>query len=44
MHVAIAAHSAILLAVFNAALEVDEESTRSWFGTGEMRSVILTRV
>ena len=24
-------------------LEVDDDSTRMWFGTGEMRSVILTR-
>lgn len=42
-HVAIAAHSAFLLAVFNAALDVDSEETRTWFGTGEMRSVLLRR-
>lgn len=41
-HVAIASHSAFLLATFNAALEVEEESARQWFGTGEMRSVLLT--
>ena len=41
-HVAIAAHSAFLLAVFNAALDCDAESTRLWFGTGELRSVLLT--
>lgn len=89
-HVAIAAHSAFLLTVFNAvrtpaahsilsnsaiiacqhfepqpaawpivhvrmcacvgrigarglaAVDCDEESTRTWFGTGEMRSVLLT--
>ena len=32
------------LAVFNAVLECADESTRTWFGTGEMRSVLLTRV
>ena len=25
------------------AVECDDEATRQWFGTGEMRSVILTR-
>ena len=42
-HVAVACHSAILLALFNAVLECEDESLRTWFGTGEMRSVLLTR-
>lgn len=42
-HVAVAAHSAILLALFNAVLECDDEDTRKWFGTGEMRTVMLSR-
>ena len=50
-HVAVAAHSAFLLALFNAALEAqedadeedaDEVGVRAWFGTGEMRTVLLT--
>ena len=42
-HVAVAAHSALLLSMFNAVLDCEEEATRSWFGTGEMRSVLLAR-
>ena len=42
-HVAVAAHSAFLLATFNAVLDCDGEETRQWFGTGEMRTVMLTR-
>lgn len=43
-HVAVAAHSAWLLAMFNAVLTTDDgdEETRGWFGTGEMRTVLLT--
>ncbi len=41
-HVAVAAHSAFLLSLFNAALECDADETRRWFATGEMRTVILT--
>ena len=70
-HVAVAAHSAILLSIFNGgacthafaiqhtahhstrmltlipalcvrAVEVSDEATQRWFGTGEMRSVLLT--
>ena len=40
-HVAVAAHSAFLLAIFNAVFECDSEETRLWFGTGEMRTVLL---
>merc|ERR1719473_311219 len=39
-HIAIATHSAFLFAVFNAALDCDSEA-RKWFGTGELRSVLL---
>lgn len=42
--VAVAAHSAFLLALFNAALDCDHEELRAWFGTGEMRTVLLTPV
>jgi broad specificity phosphatase PhoE len=42
-HLVVASHSAFLLATFNAALECVDESTRLWFGTGEMRSVLLRR-
>ena len=38
----VAAHSGFLLGLFNAALDVPEESTRLWFGTGEMRCLELT--
>lgn len=43
-HIAVAMHSAILLALFNAAFECADAETRLWFGTGEMRSVLLRRV
>ena len=36
-------HSAFLLALFNAPLECEDEATRRWFATGEMRAVILAR-
>ena len=42
--VVVAAHSGMLLTAFNAVLEFDganPEDTR-WFGTGEMRTVMLT--
>jgi len=42
--VVVAAHSAFLLSIFNAAFDVNEEATRLWFGTGEMRAVMLTPV
>ena len=44
VHVAVAAHSAWLLAMFNAVLTTadGDEATRGWFGTGEMRTVLLT--
>jgi len=42
-HVAVATHSAFLLALFNAALDAaGDEAVRSWFATGEMRTVLLT--
>ena len=41
-HVAVAAHSAFLLATFNAILTTETEEARGWFGTGEMRTVMLT--
>ena len=40
--IAVAAHSAILLAIFNAVLTTDTDEARKWFGTGEMRTVLLT--
>lgn len=40
--VAVACHSAILLAIFNAVLECEVEATSVWFGTGELRTVVLT--
>ena len=41
-HVAVAAHSAFLLALFNAVLTTDNDEARAWFGTGEMRTVLLS--
>lgn len=35
-------HSAFLHALFNAVLTTREEAARQWFGTGEMRAVVLT--
>ena len=40
--IVVAAHSAFLLAIFNAVFVCDQEDTRLWFGTGEMRTVLLT--
>ena len=42
-HVAVAAHSAFLLALTNAVLDAaGDEAVRGWFATGEMRTVLLT--
>lgn len=41
-HIAVAAHSAFLLTIFNAVLKTDTEEASKWFGTGEMRTVMLT--
>eukprot|EP00563_Minutocellus_polymorphus_P019988 CAMPEP_0197718946 /NCGR_PEP_ID=MMETSP1434-20131217/2895_1 /TAXON_ID=265543 /ORGANISM="Minutocellus polymorphus, Strain CCMP3303" /LENGTH=275 /DNA_ID=CAMNT_0043303641 /DNA_START=27 /DNA_END=854 /DNA_ORIENTATION=+ len=39
-HIGVASHSGWLMAVFNGVVECDE-SLKSWFQTGEMRSVVL---
>ncbi|CAD7932658.1 unnamed protein product [Amoebophrya sp. A120] len=45
-HIVVASHSAFLLTLFNTVFQYDndqeEERACSWFGTGEMRSVLLT--
>jgi broad specificity phosphatase PhoE len=43
-HIAVAAHSAFLLTLFNAVLKTSTEEEATWFGTGEMRTVRLTFV
>jgi len=40
--VAVAAHSAFLLSTFTGVLDCDDQAVSQWFGTGEMRSVVLT--
>jgi len=40
--IAVAAHSAFLLSTFNGMLDCADEAVAHWFGTGEMRSVVLT--
>ena len=40
--IAVAAHSAFLLTIFNAVFDVEDDAVRTWFGTGEMRCVVLT--
>ena len=40
--IVVAAHSGFLLALFNAVLTVDDPAAATWFGTGEMRAVMLT--
>lgn len=39
--IVVGTHSAFLMAVFNVALEIGEDSMKSFFKTGEMRSVLL---
>lgn len=41
-HIAVASHSAFLLSLFNAVLRTESEDARRWFGTGEMRTVLLS--
>jgi hypothetical protein len=41
-HIAVAAHSAFLLTIFNAVFDCDSEETQRWFGTAEVRTVLLT--
>ena len=41
-HLAVASHSAFLLTLFNAVLATETEDARRWFGTGEMRTVLLS--
>lgn len=41
-HVAVAAHSAILLSVMNAGFLVDSDEASSWLATGEMRTFMVT--
>lgn len=41
-HIGVVGHSSWLLTMFNAVLECDDpDTTGKWFGTGEMRSVIV---
>ena len=40
-HVVVAAHSAFLLTLLNAVLEVEVDDDASWFDTGEMRTFVL---
>ena len=40
--VAVAAHSAILLGLFNTVFAKSDPECKKWFGTGEMRTVKLT--
>lgn len=39
--IVVTSHSTILLAIFNASLLLENYSDRQWFGTGEMRSVVI---
>lgn len=39
--IVVATHSSWLLALMNAAMDVADPATRSWFGTGELRTVVL---
>lgn len=39
--VVVASHSTWLLALFNSALDVEHEGSRTWFNTGEMRTMVL---
>eukprot|EP00928_Gymnodinium_smaydae_P092304 TRINITY_DN76155_c0_g1_i1.p1 TRINITY_DN76155_c0_g1~~TRINITY_DN76155_c0_g1_i1.p1 ORF type:complete len:258 (+),score=40.03 TRINITY_DN76155_c0_g1_i1:62-835(+) len=41
-HIAVAAHSAWLLGMMNAVLECNDDATRTFFATGEMRTVLLS--
>ena len=41
-HIAVASHSAFLLTIFNGVFRTESEEARRWFGTGEMRTVLLS--
>ena len=41
---AVACHSGLLLALFNAVLDTDDAATKSWFETGEMRTLNIAVV
>jgi len=41
-HIVVAAHSSFLLTLFNTALFVENEADSSWFGTGEMRTMMVS--
>lgn len=45
-HIVVAAHSALLAAVFNSVMtygtKADQRALRAWFATGEMRTVIVS--
>lgn len=41
-HVVVAAHSGFLFSLLTAVLDIDSEEDKSWFGTGEMRTMLLT--
>lgn len=40
-YMAMASHSAFLLTIFNAVFSSDSSETQTWFGTGEMRTVLV---
>ena len=40
--IAVASHSVFLLTVFNAVVEGHSEAERAFFGTGEMRTTLMT--
>lgn len=40
-YIALAAHSGLLLALVNGAMEADNEESSKWFVTGEMRTIIV---
>lgn len=41
-HLVVAVHSQFLFTLFNAVLSIEKDEDSCWFGTGEMRSMILT--
>ena len=40
-NIAVVAHSAMLLTAFNGVMYVDDEASRLWFKTAEMRSMVV---
>ena len=37
----VAAHSGFLVTLFNAVLDIENPDDSTWFGTGEMRTMVL---